>query len=103
MREAVGQDIDIMLEINQGWNVNQAITVGKELADYDLFWLEDPVHHQDYSGMARIADAIDTPIASGEYHYGIVPFRHMLEHGSIEVVVSDLRGAGGLTGWRRMY
>ncbi|MCH7801630.1 MAG: mandelate racemase/muconate lactonizing enzyme family protein, partial [Chloroflexi bacterium] len=102
MREAVGPDIDIMLDINQGWNVNQAITVGKQLADYDLFWLEDPVHHQDYSGMARIADAIDTPIASGEYHYGIVPFRHMLEHRSIDIVMADLLRAGGLTGWMKI-
>ena len=102
MREAVGPDIDIMLDINQGWNVNQAITVGRELVNYDLFWLEDPVQHQDYSGMARIADAIDTPIASGEYHYGIVPFRHMLEERSIDIVMADLLRAGGLTGWMKI-
>ena len=97
MREAVGPDIDLMVDINQGWSVNQAITVGRELAAYNLSWLEDPVHHQDYAGMARIADALDTPIASGEYHYGIAPFRHMLEHRSIDIVMVDLLRAGGLT------
>ena len=97
MREAVGDDITIMLDINQGWDVNQAIRIGRELARYDLYWLEDPVHHQDYAGMARIADALDTPIASGEYHYGITPFRHMLEHRSIDIVMVDLLRVGGLT------
>ncbi|MDP6420167.1 MAG: mandelate racemase/muconate lactonizing enzyme family protein [SAR202 cluster bacterium] len=102
LREAVGDDIDLMVDINQGWNVNQAISIGREMTNYNLFWLEDPVHHQDYSGMARIADALDTPIASGEYHYGIVPFRHMLEHRSIDIVMADLLRAGGLTGWMKI-
>lgn len=102
MRETVGPNIDIMLDINQGWNVNEAITAGRKLSEYDLFWLEDPIHHQDYSGLARIADAIDTPVASGEYHYGIVPFRHMLETRSIDIVMADLLRAGGLTGWMKI-
>jgi L-alanine-DL-glutamate epimerase-like enolase superfamily enzyme len=97
MREAVGPDIDVMVDINQGWNVNQAIGIGRELAAYDLYWLEDPVHHQDYAGLARIADALDTPIAAGEYHYGIVPFRHMIEARSIDIVMVDLLRVGGLT------
>lgn len=102
MREAVGDDIDVMLDINQGWDVNQAITIGRELARYNLYWLEDPIHHQDYDGMARIADALDTPIATGEYHYGIVPFRHMLEKRSLDIVMVDLLRVGGLTGFMKV-
>ena len=99
LREAVGDDVDIMVDINQGWDVNTAIAAGKEIAEQNLFWLEDPVNHQDYDGLARIADALDTPIAAGEYHYGIMPFRHMLEHRSIDIVMVDLLRAGGLTQW----
>ena len=102
MREAVGDEIDVMVDINQGWRVDQAITVGRELAAYNLYWLEDPVHHQDYAGMARIAEALDTPLASGEYHYGIAPFRHMLEHRSIDIVMVDLLRAGGLTAFMKI-
>jgi L-alanine-DL-glutamate epimerase-like enolase superfamily enzyme len=102
MREAVGDDIALMVDINQGWDVNQAIAIGREMAKYNLFWLEDPVHHQDYDGMARIAAALDTPICSGEYHYGIVPFRHMLERRSIDIVMVDLLRAGGLTQWMKV-
>ena len=99
MREAVGDDIDLMVDINQGWSVNQSIAIGREMANHDLFWLEDPTSHQDYEGLARIADALDTPIAAGEYHYGIAPFRYMLEHRSVDIVMIDLLRAGGLTQW----
>src|SRR5438874_7967930 len=84
MREAIGPDIDLMCDINQLWSVNQAIEVGTRIADYHLFWLEDPTAHDDFPGLARIADALTAPVAAGEYHYGIVPFRHMLEARAID-------------------
>jgi L-alanine-DL-glutamate epimerase-like enolase superfamily enzyme len=48
--------------------------------------------------LARITDALSTPIAGGEYVYGSVPFRHMLEHRSVDIVMIDLIRAGGVTG-----
>jgi len=102
MREAIGPDIDLMCDINQLWTVNQAIEIGRRIEPYQLFWLEDPTTHDDYPGMARIADALDTPIAAGEYHYGIVPFRHLLEHRSIDIVMIDLLRAGGITQWMKI-
>ena len=102
LRESVGDDIDLMVDINQGWDVNQAIAIGRKMVDYNLFWLEDPVNFQDYEGLAIIADALDTPIAAGEYHYGIAPFRYLLEHRSIDIVMIDLLRAGGLTQWMKI-
>ena len=102
MRESIGPDIDLMCDINQLWSVNQAIEVGRRIEPYQLFWLEDPTTHDDYPGMARIADALTTPIAAGEYHYGIVPFRHLLEHRSIDIVMIDLLRAGGITQWMKI-
>ena len=102
MRESIGPDIDLMCDINQLWSVNQAIEVGRRIEPYHLFWLEDPTTHDDYPGMARIADALTTPIAAGEYHYGITPFRHLLEHRSIDIVMIDLLRAGGITQWMKI-
>ena len=102
VREAVGDSIVLMVDVNQGWDVNRAITAGREMAEHDLYWLEDPTHFQDYAGLARIADALDTPIAAGEYAYGIEPFRHMLEARSIDIVMVDLLRAGGITQWMKV-
>lgn len=101
LRGAVGDDIDIMVDVNRGWSVNQAVAIGKQLEEYDVYWLEDPVDHHDIEGQARIADALDTPIAAGEYHYGIEPFRYMLERRSIDIVMIDLMRVGGLTRWMK--
>lgn len=102
MREAIGPDIDLMCDINQLWSVDHAIEVGRRIEPHHLFWLEDPTAHDDLPGLARIADALTTPVAAGEYHYGIVPFRHMLEARSIDVVMIDLLRAGGITPWMKI-
>ena len=97
MREAVGDDIDLMCDINQLWDVNQAIDVGRRVEEFHLFWLEDVVAHDDYQGLARVADALTTPICAGEYVYGITPFRQMLETRSVDIVMVDLLRVGGIT------
>jgi L-talarate/galactarate dehydratase len=102
MREALGPDIDLMCDINQLWSVHHAIEVGRRVAEYQLFWLEDVTAHDDYPGLARVADALDTPIATGEYNYGIVPFRHLIEHRSVDIVMIDLVRVGGITQWLKV-
>lgn len=102
LRQAVGAEIELMVDINQGWDVNRAIRVGRMMEAWDLYWLEDPIHFEDYDGMARIADALDTPLASGEYHYGAAPFAHMLKRGSIDIAMVDLLRAGGIAGWMKI-
>lgn len=101
-RNGIGDDIDLMCDINQLWDVNQAIEIGRRVESYHLFWLEDVVAHDDYQGLARVADALTTPIAAGEYHYGIRPFRHMLEARSIDIVMIDLVRVGGITQWMKV-
>ena len=99
LREAVGPDADIMIDVNQGWSVHEATVNGRALAEHGLYWLEDPTHHQDYAGMARIAAALDTPLCTGEYHYGLIPFRHLAEARAADILMVDLFRVGGFTGY----
>jgi len=102
IREAVGPDIDLMCDINQRWSVNQAIDIGRRIEDVHLYWLEDVTAHDDYAGLARVADALATPVAGGEYVYGITPFRHMLEACSVDIVMIDLLRVGGIANWMKV-
>ena len=102
IREAIGYDVELMCDIGQYWDVGQAIQIGRMLEPYQLSWLEDIVMHDDYQGMARVARALSTPICAGELHYGVTPFRQMLEHKSIDIAMIDLFRVGGVTQWRKV-
>jgi L-alanine-DL-glutamate epimerase-like enolase superfamily enzyme len=102
IREAIGPDIDLMCDINQRWDVRQAISIGRRVEPYGLFWLEDVVAHDDPHGMAQVAQALHTPLAAGEYVYGSVPFRHMLEARAVDIVMIDVLRAGGITTWLKI-
>ena len=104
IREAVGPDMDLMCDINQRWRPEQAIDIGKRVEDagVGLFWLEDVTTHDDYAGLARVADALATPVAGGEYLWGIVPFRHMIEQRSVDIPMIDQVRSGGITPWLKI-
>ncbi len=102
VREAIGPDIRLMCDINQRWRPEQAIDIGACIQDVGLFWLEDVTAADDYPGLARINAALSTPIAGGEYVWGITPFRHMIEARSIDIVMIDLVRAGGVTQWLKI-
>jgi len=102
LRDAIGPDIDLMCDINQRWDVRQAISIGSRVEQFNLFWLEDVTTHDDYAGLARVAEALATPVAGGEYVYGLAPFRHMLEARSVDIVMIDVLRSGGITGWMKI-
>ncbi len=102
VREAIGPDIKLMCDINQRWRPEQAIDIGSRAEDVGLFWLEDVTAHDDYKGLARVTAALKTPIAGGEYVWGIVPFRHMIEAHSVDIVMVDLARVGGVTQWMKV-
>ena len=97
VREAIGPDIKLMCDINQRWRPEQAIDIGSRVEDVGLFWLEDVTTADDYQGLARVTAALKTPVAGGEYLWGIEPFRQMIQAHSVDVIMIDLVRVGGVS------
>src|SRR5476649_1070098 len=102
VRDAIGPDIKLMCDINQRWRPEQAIDIGSRVEDVGLFWLEDVTAADDYQGLARVTAALRTPVAGGEYVWGIQPLRQMIEMHSVDIVMVDLARVGGPTQWMKV-
>lgn len=102
VRAAIGPGIRLMADANQGLNEAQAIRLGRMLEEYDLTWFEEPLPAWDLEGVARVAAALDTPIASGETEYTRYGFRAMLTLRSADVLMPDLQRVGGVSEFMRV-
>ena len=102
VREAVGPDVRIMVDINECWSQTQARRGGRALQDAGIAWLEDPVHHLDVAGLADLRRELQVPIAAGEHIYHLDGFRTLLEARAVDVVILDLARVGGVTPWRKI-
>ena len=101
VRAAVGPDVALMVDVNQGWTVERAIRIGRQLEPINLYWLEDPIPHDDLDGHAKIAAALDTPIATGERAYAPAGVRALIERQACDILMPDVQRVGGVTGWMR--
>ncbi len=104
IRKEVGLDIDLMVDVHgPPWmTTRDAIALGRRLEDYDLFFYEDPVAPENIDAIARVADAVDIPIAAGERHAGIWGVKELIEREIIDVVQPDTGRAGGLNQMRKI-
>jgi L-talarate/galactarate dehydratase len=102
IREAVGPDVNLMVDINQRWSVAEVISIGRRVEELGLGWLEDPTTCDDHQGYAKIADALTTPICAGEYLWGIEPHRQAMSHHAIDITMIDLLRVGGVTQWMKV-
>jgi L-alanine-DL-glutamate epimerase-like enolase superfamily enzyme len=102
VREAVGPDMTLMVDINQRWSVQEAISIGARIEELGLAWLEDVTAATDYQGLSQVAAALTTAVCGGEYLYGIEPFRQMLGHRSVDIVMIDLLRVGGIGPWMKV-
>lgn len=102
VREAIGPGVALMADANQQLDVVRAIRLGRMLEEFSLDWFEEPLPAYDLEGVARVAAALDTPIASGETEYTRYGFRDMLERKSADVLMPDLQRVGGVTEFVRV-
>jgi len=89
LREAVGPDVDIMVDVNQQWTVKQAIASTRALAPFQPYWLEDATSNADFVGLRQVSEALETPTCAGETYYTIESFRPLIEGRCVDIVMVD--------------
>ncbi len=102
IREALGPDIPLMVDANMKWSVDEALRASRALAEYDVYWLEEPTIPDDVAGHARIEQEGPLPVAAGENLHTIHEFQKMIAAGAVSFPEPDLSNCGGVTAWMKI-
>jgi galactonate dehydratase len=97
VREAVGPDVDIMVEIHGNLGTTSAIALGRELAQFKPYFYEEPVDPMNPACMEKVSKNVPIPIAGGERLYTRYQFRPFIERQALDILQPDLGLAGGIT------
>lgn len=101
VRDAVGEDMNLMVDFNQGLDLAEALKRCHILDDLGLTWLEEPIVYDNYDGYARLTADLKTPIQIGENFYGPREMHKALQKQACDLVMPDFMRIGGVTGWMR--
>jgi len=101
VRKAVGDDMQLMVDFNQGLDFAEALQRCHMIDDLGLAWIEEPIVYDNLDGYIRLAAEIDTPIQIGENFYGPRELHKALQKNACDLVMPDFMRIGGVTGWLR--
>jgi mandelate racemase len=93
--------VALMVDYNQALTLDDALSRGRALDREDIYWLEEPIRHDDYAGAAALKRALDVPIQLGENFSLMAGMRAALDAHCCNYVMPDLERIGGVTGWRQ--
>ncbi len=98
VRKVAGDDVKIMLDVNQQWQIEQAIRMGKALSTMNPYWIEEPTHPDDLLGHQRIAAAVSpVKLAIGEHVPNVIAFKNYLQLKCVDFVQVDALRVGGVS------
>jgi galactonate dehydratase len=96
VRDAVGSEIDVLLDMSAELTPDAIISIGRKLEDMDIFFLEEPVDPFDEEGLKKVSDQVHIPIATGERIYTRYGFRRIFELRAADIIQPDLGNTGGI-------
>ena len=99
VRKRVPADVVVMVDYNQALTVAQALERGRALDREGIYWLEEPLRHDDYVGNARLVAELTSPVQIGENFNLIAAMQAALDAGAADYVMPDLDRIGGVTGF----
>ncbi len=101
VRAAVGDDVTLVVDYNQGLTLGEALTRCRALDAEGIDWIEEPLRYDDLDGHARLARDVATPVMLGENFYGPRAMLDAIRTQACDLVMPDLMRIGGVTGWLR--
>ena len=102
VRDAVGPDIDVMIDAINRLKPPEAIAIGRALEPYGLYFFEDPIEPENIDVMAHVAAEVPVPLAAGERLYTLHQFRDLLNRNGAAYLRLDPSLAGGITNIRKI-
>lgn len=102
MRQAAGPKVDILVDAGLAWDSKSAIQMARRFKEYDIYWLEEPLHPDNLEGYRRLSEAVDVRIAAGEEESSRASYIDLMDRGKIDVVQVDVTRVGGLTEARKI-
>ena len=102
VRKALGNDVAIYIDANNGYHPKQAIYMAREFEQFQVGWFEEPVLADDIDGLARIAASTTIPVATGEHEYTKYGFKELISRGGADIVQPDVGRVGGITEWMKV-
>lgn len=100
VREAVGNDIDIMMDANQGMDLPSAIKLANGAKDLNINWFEEPVNHQDFQAYQVLKNQTGISLAMGEREFDTLPLRELVTRNALDIWQPDIVRIGGVEAWR---
>jgi mandelate racemase len=101
VRKRLPEDVKLMADFNQALSLDEALRRGRAIDAEGLFWIEEPIRHDDYHGCAELARELATPVQIGENFSLPEQMAEALAAGACDCVMPDLERIGGVTGWQR--
>ena len=102
VRDAIGPEIDLLVDANNAYVQADAVRMARILEEYDAFWFEEPVSPDNMRGSAATARSSTVPVAAGENEYTRWGFRELLETGAVDILNPDAMVLGGITEYRKV-
>jgi len=97
VRKAIGPDVELKYDVNNGYSVQTAIRVGRQIEGLGVVHYEEPVAQTDYAGYAKVVDAVDVPVAAGEHEYTRWQFRDLIQQANPDILQPDLVKCAGIS------
>ena len=101
VRRAVGDDMNLMIDFNQGLTFAEALQRCHLIDGHGLAWIEEPIVYDNIDGYAQLARELRTPLQIGENFYGPREMHKALQRKACDLVMPDFMRIGGVTGWMR--